>query len=140
MSTTATQALPVPNPDQGRYRAGEFTSLGASGVQNVYNLVPLHRRVLYSQDQGPFIPNLVCKAGVAGVNNDCLCPGSADSMPFLQQSNSYTNCNFNSLFLPTYSEAFPHLTRAALSLVKERSPLPKGRGSAYAPLDYQTLT
>ncbi len=135
----ATQALPIPDASQGRYRAGAFTSAGPSGVQNVYNLLPIHRQVFYGANQGAFLPNLVCKAGVAGVNSECLCPNSSDSMPFMQASASYTHCQFDSLFRPEYSRAFPHLTPAALYLVKQRSPLPKSEGSAYSALDHKPL-
>lgn len=80
---------------------------------------------------GRFDLNIVCDKGMAGIDGKCVCPGSADQMPFNSESagNVLTN---KMLFDPFLPGSMPQLTPAAQHLVNQRSPLPPGVGRYYS--------
>jgi len=80
---------------------------------------------------GLYNSGLVCTKGQSGIDNQCLCPGSSDSMPFNTQLPEMTDASTRLLFAPFLPGAVPQLTPSAQRLVAERSQLPRGHGSYY---------
>ena len=129
-------ALPPPSAKTGVYVSGEFTG---KRVDNVLRDMPLHRIVKYpANSQTPFLSNLVCTSGVAGPNNDCICPQSQSAPPFRQQPPKFTSAYTNALFSPTPGAYNPMPTAVDAYLIHQRSPLPNPltsfRTSNYMPL------
>lgn len=121
----AAQSLPESSPQSNSYVTGAFTG---SCVQNVYHNAAMHLEVLFNGDETPYKPNLVCPSGAAGVNNNCLCPGSPSGVPYRQQPAQYQSTYMGSLFSPLNPTLFPQPSRAAQTLIQQRSPLPRGQG------------
>ncbi len=80
---------------------------------------------------GLYDSGLVCSKGISNIDNQCLCPGSGDSMPYVYQPPQTTAAVTNLLFSPFLPGAVPELTPAAQQLVAERAQLPRGVGSYY---------
>ncbi len=129
----APQALSQPAPAQGIFVSGQHM---ANGLRNVYQDPASHMEILYSLDQTPYKSNMVCAVGVAGVNNDCLCPGVPSGVPYRQGIPNFTRQSLNAMFSPIQSDMFPRPTAAAQSLIAERGPCPL---SAYQPMDMTPL-
>lgn len=80
---------------------------------------------------GLYNSNLVCSKGTSNIDNDCMCPGSTDSMPFNSQTIGMNTRLTNQLFSPFLPNAIPELTNAAQINIKQRQQLPSGQGSFY---------
>jgi hypothetical protein len=117
----ATQALTGSHPQAGITVASEFTG---NAVQYVHTDRAMHRQVLYSNNETPFRSNMMCSNGVAGIDNTCLCPGSASAVPYTQNPAQYESMYMTSLFSPVGDTFFPQPTMASRKVMAERGPMP----------------
>lgn len=132
----ATQALQTPSPMTGTFITGQFTG---SSVQNVYSDPSLHRDIMFSSKQTPFKANMLCATGSAGANNSCVCPGSSSGVPFRQSPPALVSQSMSSLFFPMTGGYSPQITSAVQTLLKQRSPIPKGQPSGYSSMDSMSM-
>ncbi len=80
---------------------------------------------------GLYNSQMVCKRGVMGVNNQCICPGSRDQMPFENLTPEAVTYKTRILFSPFVKNGVPPLTPAAQKLVAQRSQMPRGVGARF---------
>jgi len=80
---------------------------------------------------GIYNSNLVCAKGTSNIDNQCLCPGSSDTMPFNSETQGMQTHLTHQLFSPFLPNAVPELTPAAQINIKQRQQLPPGVGSFY---------
>jgi hypothetical protein len=128
----APQALQIPPKDTPtQYTYGAF---GGEYVQDVYVNHKLHQVHRFPEDnrretglavyEGLYDSGMGCRRGVPGIDNQCVCPGSRDQMPFQVQPPMLTQAVTRMDFSPFLPGAIPQLTPAAQKLVAERQPLP----------------
>lgn len=139
----APQALP-PSGTHLNQVPYQFSSFDGDRVSYTQVNEPLHRVNRFPRDQKPgdrnvsilsypgiYRSGMVCARGITNIDNRCLCPGSADTMPFNHQPPTTTAAVTNMLFSPFLPGAIPELTASAQQLVRERSRLPPKAGSYY---------
>lgn len=106
--------------DEAMYRVNRFPKDGRPGESQ-----------FTQSNLGLYNSGLVCAKGISNIDNQCLCPGSNDTMPYNIQPVSTTTAVTNMLFTPFLHNSVPQLTPSAQKLVAERSRLPAGEGSYY---------
>ena len=140
----APQALPASQPNLGSnpYHFSSFDGDRVRFFQNdrmmhTSNAIPVggssfERKGdnVHNPYVGMYAQNLVCKKGVGNIDNQCLCPGSGDSMPYAMQGAQMTDYVTKTLFSPFLPETIPGLTPAAQIAIKQRSPV-SGQGNFY---------
>ncbi len=121
----APQALPYPSARNGNYTYGAWSEPSDRGTE-VYVDAGTHRVYRSLENSGMYKSAMGCSSGIAGLDNNCICPGSMNSMPYEVQSGALTAAANKLLFSPFIPHAITPLTPAAQRLVAERSPLHNG--------------
>lgn len=121
-STIAPQAIEA----NERNTYGSFTG---SAVQNITVAPAMHRLNSYSHNNALSVNNAVCRSGIMGIDNQCICPGSMNQMPF-QQSPLQPIVN-TLLFQPFVEGMMTEVSPVAKQLIAERRPLPQDLAGGY---------
>jgi len=122
--------LPGPSMSNGVSVRGLMT---ANGVMNVFTNGATGQQVVFTANQTPYLPDMVCPAGTtAGANNDCVSSGSASAPPFRQSSRLAFDEYATSMFNQPSQTSYPEVTAAQRQVMAERGPLPRGAKSAYS--------
>jgi len=121
----APQALPYPSVRNGNYTYGAWSEPSASGTE-VYVDGGTHRVYRKVENNGMYDSGMGCSSGIPGLDNNCICPGSQNSMPYEVQPPALTAAANQLLFSPFIPQAVSPLSPAAQRLIAERSPLYNG--------------
>ena len=86
-------------------------------VKHLYRNPKANRVILYGQNEAAYDTVLTCQTGISNIDNTCLCPGSANSTPFNNESQM-----LNRLFTPEQPGMIAAPTSSARCLMAERRP------------------
>lgn len=92
-----------------------------TGLKNVYTDPKTHLNVLYNKYETPYMSNINCETGTAGVDGTCICSGSPSLVPYRQNVPIYSKNYLNSLWSPIETNLFPQVSQSSQMLIAQRS-------------------
>lgn len=116
-STISPQALDTNERNTYGAFMGNFAN-----VQNVNISSGFSRVNDFPITQGVTMSNIACTNGYVGIDSQCICPGSTNSMPY--QISPLQNSANELLFEPFVPNGVPPISDAAKLLIAQRRPLP----------------
>lgn len=85
-------------------------------VKHEYKNPQTRRIILFNQNEGAYDNVLSCKTGVSNIDNNCVCPGSMNTLPYLEET------SFHNLWSPENGYMFPEPSASQKCIMAQRKP------------------